>query len=87
MIATKRDTNAAAIAFDSTPKRIWWREVFQEMWVRWLSFIAYSTRGQDHISTSNFCLHVHPRGIFYFIRWWMINVKLDGCDNLVGMLR
>jgi len=53
MIATRRDTDAAAIAFDSTPKRIRWREVFQVRTlpsVRRLPFTAYSTRGQDHIS-------------------------------------
>ena len=90
MIAMRRDTDAAAIAFDSTPKRIRWREVFQ-VWtlpsVRRLLFTAYSTRGQDHISPSNFYFHLHPRGISCFIRWRMVNVKPDRRDKLVRMLR
>jgi hypothetical protein len=52
MVATRRDADAAAVAFDSTPKRIQWREVFQVRTlpsVRRLLSTAYSTCGQDHI--------------------------------------
>jgi hypothetical protein len=48
MVATRRDTDTTAIAFDSTPKRIRWREVFQVRTlpsVRRLLFTAYSTGG------------------------------------------
>src|SRR5262245_22023505 len=90
MIAARRDTDAAAIAFDCTPKRTGWWRVFQVLILpsfRWLPFMAYSTRGQDHISPSNFYFHLHPRSFSCFVRWRMINVKFDRCDKLVRMLR